>query len=138
MPAQTALTLTDSVPASRTFAAAGVANGVATWYEKTSAIVGGYFKITMSMRMPTKATEPVRHQLKIVLPTTASEVINTVTYYKIVRQSMIDVVAVVAQDSIPAERYNISEFLSQMCSSSIATLNAENLYNQIYNLDPTT
>lgn len=137
MPAQSNIPVADSASATRTFTAAGVKNGVALWLEKTASTITGFFRLTYSMRLPTKAAEPVRHQLKLVMPTVVTETINGVNYQKVVRQCMADLTVVIAPDATLTERKDVMEFVSRMCQSGLAE-STKNFYNQVINNDETT
>lgn len=134
MPSQIAIVLPDRVPANHTFVASGVLNGIATWYEKTASVISGYFKLTMSMKFPTKGNEPVRHQLRLVVPTVATETINGVTYQKVTRQSFVSIDVVCAPDSTQNERHDICEYIRKLLDVNVAT----GFANQIVFNDPTT
>lgn len=134
MPAQAQLSINDSVPAARIFAVGGVVNGVATWYEKTSSVVSGYWRLSFSMKFPKSAGDAVRHAMKIVMPTTATETINGVTYAKITRQSMVAAEAVIAPDAVILERRDLCAMTANLFSYASSGLFGW----QIVNTDPTT
>lgn len=134
MPAQTDLILPNFAAVNKTFKAAGVVNGIATWLEKSSSVFSGYWRITLSMRLPTKAGQPIRHNLKLVQPTTVTETINGVTYGKITRQLVTNVEVLDPQDSVIAERQDHMAFITTMCVAS----GTSQLGNQVINRDGTT
>lgn len=134
MAAQANLTLADAqgTPVNHTFVASGVSNGVATWFEKTASVIAGYFKITQSMRFPGKATDPVRHQMKLVLPTTVTETINGVSYNKVTRQSMVNIEVITAPDATAQEKKDLVKYAST-CLGVSGVLGA-----QVIDNDPVT
>lgn len=110
MAAQINKTLNDgqASPASHTFVAAGVdTKGVATWYEKTSSILAGWFRLTTSARPGAKAGDPFRLAYKLVVPTVVTETINGVTYQKVIRQMLFTMDVVLPADCTLAERKDL-------------------------------
>jgi hypothetical protein len=111
MTTQANISLPDAAAANHTFVASGVVDGVAVWYEKTAALVAGWFKLTTSLRMPPKPTDPMRLQLKLVKPTVVTETINGVTYDKVIRQILINVDVVCPPDSTTTERADVCKYV---------------------------
>jgi len=132
MPQQTALVVNDSVPAARTFAVAGVSNGFAVWFEKTSAYLQGWLRCQFSLKMPAKPGQPIRHNMKVVLPTAAVSVIDGVSVVT-TRTSSISIEAVIAQDATATEKADICAY-----ASNIFNLATYGFKAQIVNTEPTT
>jgi predicted GNAT family acetyltransferase len=92
-------------PVNHTFVSSGVdGKGVATWLEKTSTLLAGFFRLTTSARLPSKPGDPVRYQMKLVIPTVAAETVNGVTYQKVIRSCLFDGTFVLPADSSLQER----------------------------------
>lgn len=122
MTAQVDLVLNDgqASPAAVTFTAAGSQAGLATWFQKTAAIVDGYFKITHLMRWPQKPKDPIRHSIRFVIPTVATETVNSVNYTKVVRQAFCSVDFVIPGDATLQERKDIRAYVSNALASTTA------------------
>lgn len=114
MSTQVDLTLPDgqASPANHTFVSAGVdGKGVATWLEKTSTLLAGFFRLTSSCRFPSKPGDPVRYQMKLVFPTVANETVNGVTYQKVIRSCLFDGTFVLPSDSSLQERKDFVAYI---------------------------
>lgn len=135
MPAQGTLQLNDAQasPVAHNFVPSGVVNGIATWHEKTASVLAGYFKLTFSMKFPTNGKDPIRHQLKLVVPTAVTETLNSVNYVKVVRTALVNVDVVIPQDSTLQERKDIASYMRDVFVNSSGYFGS-----QIANNDPTT
>lgn len=101
------------IPAAHTFVAAGVdGNQVATWLEKGASIFQGFFRFTTQIRLPKKQGDPVRHSMKLVIPTVVSETINSVTYAKVSRQALASIDIVMPSDSTMQERLDMCAYIA--------------------------
>ena len=105
MSTQADKSLNDEVPVAHVFSAAGVVNGIATWFEKaTNPLVSGWYRMTLSSRIPTNGKDPMRFQYKLVVPTIVTETINGVAYQKVARSVTVNVDVIAAADSTATER----------------------------------
>jgi len=134
MPAQADLIIANASAVNKTFKAMGVANGIAKWADTSSGILAGYVTITMSMRWPNAASEPVRHTMKINQPIVVTETINSVSYLKVQRRNFVNTDVVTAQDSTSAEKADLMAFQTTMTAHN----GTVNLGNQVKNNEPTT
>lgn len=134
MPAQANVVLVSSTSANKTFVAAGVVNGIATFFEKSASVFSGYWRLTYSMKFPAAVAQPIRHMAKLVMPTTVTETINGVTYGKVTRQILGQIEVVDPQDSTIVERQDFMAFFQGICQFN----GTNNLGNQVVNRDATT
>lgn len=65
-----AITLADgqATPVNKTFAVAGVTNGVASWEERSGGIPIGYSRLSTSLRRPAKGSRNFKVVTKVQLP----------------------------------------------------------------------
>lgn len=136
MSAQANLTIYDgqATPAAHTFYSAGVLNGIATYLEKTSALIAGYFKYTLSMKFGAKPGDPSRHLAILAMPTVVTETVNGVDYQKLVRVSTVKVEAIIAPDATLQERKDLFAYMAYIMTNP----NPGSLALQVRDYDPTT
>jgi hypothetical protein len=121
MTTQVDKSLNDEVPVAHVFSAAGVIDGIATWYEKaTNPLVSGWFRNTLSSKIPTNGKDPLRFQYKLVVPTIVTETINGVAYQKVARSVTVNLDVIAAPDSTAAERGMAMRFLALDATSLTA------------------
>jgi hypothetical protein len=115
MSTQVDMTINDGqgAPVAHTFTAVGVdVKGVAKWFEKTtSSISAGFFQLTSSLRIPTVPSDPVRYQVKLVVPTVVTETLNGVAYQKAIRKALVSIDMVMPSDATLQERKDLAAYV---------------------------